>query len=86
MVQGPRPAEVPGCASLPLDQGLPGDARGVDSCQDQGGGPQLLLPQGQVQGGEGRDLDHHCYKTRLCGAGQVLLLNGGVYWELPVTT
>ena len=46
MVQGPRPAEVPGCDSLPLDQGLPGDARGVDSCQDQGGGPQLLLPQG----------------------------------------
>ena len=45
-----------------------------------------LLPQGQVQGGEGRDLDHHCYKTRLCGAGQVLLLNGGVYWDLPVTT
>ena len=51
MVQGPRPAEVPGCASLPLDQGLPGDARGDDSCQDQGGVPQLLLPQEQVQGG-----------------------------------
>ena len=40
----------------------------------------------EEQVGEGRDLDHHCYDTRLCGAGQVLLLKGGVYWDLPVTT
>ena len=48
MVQGPRPAEVPGCASLPLDQRLPRDARGADYLEEDHTG-QVTLQEGGLQ-------------------------------------